>query len=171
MPPRARLFAAVSALLLLAACASVPPPTDLMARAQQQLDIAQKAQASDYAPVDLGFAKQRFQSAQAAMSAKKYSLAQDLAQESLADGRLAQIRAELAVLRKKIRQQSAQNARLRAQFQNGGAPASGSSTGLGPDNSGLPAEVTLPQATLPAPADSAAPAPAPARPSSAGGSQ
>src|SRR5699024_3964600 len=125
-----------------------------------------KAQASDYAPVDLGFAKQRFQSAQAAMSAKKYSLAQDLAQESLADGRLAQTRAELAALRKKIRRQSAQNARLRAQFQNGGgAPASGSSAGGGVDNGGLPAQVTLPQATLPAPAST------PARPSSAGGSQ
>lgn len=158
---------AAAALLLLGACASVPPPTDLMARAQQQLDIAQKAQASDYAPVDLGFAKQRFQSAQVAMSAKKYAQARDLAEESLADGRLAQTRAELAVLRKRIRQQSAQNARLRAQFQSGGAsaPASGSSAGQGPDNSGLPAEVTLPQATLPAPAAT------PAQPSSAGGRQ
>jgi hypothetical protein len=42
-----------------------------MARAQNQLQAAQEAQAADYDPVDLDFAKARFQHAQDAKHARK----------------------------------------------------------------------------------------------------
>lgn len=155
-PPQARLLATASALLLLAACASVPPPTNLMQRAKQQMDAARAARAADYAPVDLTFAKQRYEEAQTAMGAEKYALARDMANESLADGRLAETRAELATARKQIRQQNAENKRLRAQLLN--APASSQSSNGG--NGGLPTQIVLPQ---PAPAASA-----PAHPASSG---
>lgn len=162
-PPQARLLAVASALLLLAACASVPPPTNLMQRAKQQLDAARAARAADYAPVDLTFAKQRYEEAQAAMGAEKYALARDMANESLADGRLAETRADLAATRKQIRQQNAENKRLRAQLLN--APASPSSSDG--DNGGLPAQITLPQ---PAPAASVPTPPASSGQPSTGGS-
>ncbi len=149
-PRLPRLLPAATALLLLSACASVPPPTGLMQRAQQQLDAARQAHAADYAPVDLTFAEQRYQSAQAAMNAEKYALARDMANESLADGRLAQVRAELAAVRKQVRQQSAENKRLRAQLLKPSpgtapAPAPGSSS-----NAGLPEQIVLPQPASPA---------------------
>lgn len=134
--------------MLLAACASVPPPTNLMQRAQQQLDAANQARASDYAPVDLTFAKQRLQSAQAAMNNRKYALARDMANESLADGRLAQTRAELAATRKQISKQNAENKRLRAQLLKKAAPAR--STTPASSNAGLPEQITLPEPAAPA---------------------
>lgn len=135
--------------VLLAACASVPPPDNLMARAQQQLKVATQAGASDYAPVDLDFARRRFQDAQTAVDAQKYASAQNLANESLADGRLAEVRARLAKTRHEINKQKAENARLQVKLL--GASASQ------PTNSGLPEEVTLPEASTP---DSPASAPA-----------
>ncbi|HET7268901.1 MAG TPA: DUF4398 domain-containing protein [Oleiagrimonas sp.] len=145
-------------MMLLVGCASTPPPTGLMTRAQQQLTAAQKAQAADYAPVDLGFAKKRFQAAQAAMAAKKYDKATDMARESLADSRLAQTRAELAVLRNRIRKQNAENQRLRAQLLEPSTPSAPAQESSSRDNNnGLPSQITLPQ---PAPASSAPAVPA-----------
>jgi predicted S18 family serine protease len=141
----ARASGVAVALLGLAACASMPPPTGLMQRAQQQLDAARNARAGDYAPVDLQFATQRFQSAQNKMNDNDYAAARDLANESLADGRLAQTRAELAATRKKIVNQRAKNTRLRNQLLNPAKASSGSSNGL-------PEEITLPQPSSGAPA-------------------
>lgn len=162
LPPQARILAAASALLLLAACASVPPPTNLMQRAKQQMDAARQAGATDYAPVDLTFAKQRYAAAQAAMSAENYALARDMANESLADGRLAQTRAELGTTRKQISKQNAENKRLQAQLLNAPAPARTSR----PSSSGLPAQIVLPQ---PVPASSAPASPATSGQPSTGG--
>ncbi len=153
IPTHLRTLGAASALALLAACASVPPPTGLVQRAQQQLEAARDAQADDYAPVDMTFAEQRLQAAQAAMNAGKYAQARDMANESLADGRLAQTRAELAVARKEIKARSAENKRLRQQLL--APPESAAPARPAPpasNNSGLPEEIMLPQPQEPAPA-------------------
>lgn len=152
-PHWARFLVPAAALALLAACASVPPPVNLMQRAQQQLEAAQKAQAANYAPVDFGFARKRYQAAQAAMAAKKYDVATDMANESLADGRLAQTRAELAAVRKHIQAQQAENARLQRQLL-GQSNQSGKTHNA---NGGLPGQIVLPQAPA-APASAPAPA-------------
>ena len=54
--------------LALGGCATVPPPDASMNLAQAQLQAARDAGAADYAPVDLGFAQDKFQQAQAAMA-------------------------------------------------------------------------------------------------------
>ncbi|HEX7341261.1 MAG TPA: DUF4398 domain-containing protein [Rhodanobacteraceae bacterium] len=126
-----------------------------MTRAQQQLAAAQAAQANDYDPVDFGFAQQRLQSAKAAMAAQKYDLASDMANESMADSRLAQTRAELAALRKQIRSARAENARLRSQLLSPPAPAT-PGQGHGGSNGGLPTQIILQQPATPA--SSSAPA-------------
>lgn len=150
IPSYLRMLGIASAFVLLAACASVPPPTSLMQRTQQQLEAARDAQAADYAPVDMTFAEQRFKAAQSAMEAKKYALASDLAHEAEADARLAQTRARLAVARKEIKQRSAQNERLRKQLLSDSAPSSSGPAEGSSTNAGLPEQITLPQ-----PADSA----------------
>lgn len=151
-PGVSRCFAlagAAALAALVAGCASVPPPTAAMARAQNQLQAAQEAQAADYDPVDLDFAKGRFQQAQAAMNARKYAQAADLAEESLADGRLAQTRAQVGALREQIRSKTEENTRLRARLLDNPAPPPSAAPAA-------PASSTteLPEQVLPAPASS-----------------
>jgi hypothetical protein len=121
-----------------------------MARAQNQLQAAQQAQAADYDPVDLDFAKARFQQAQAAMDARKYAQAADLAEESLADGRLAQARSQVAALREQIRSKTEENARLRTRLLDNPASPQPSAAPSAPGQT-----TELPEQVLPAPATSA----------------
>jgi hypothetical protein len=101
--------------LMLGGCATAPPPNDSMNMAQTQLQMARDAGAAVYAPVDLGFAQDKFQQAQAAMADRKYTDAADLAEESRADAELAQAKARLGAARTQIQARLQANAQLRAQ--------------------------------------------------------
>lgn len=136
-----RIRTPLMALLLtagLAGCASVPPPDDSMNRAQSQLHAARDAGAADYAPVDLGFAQDKFQQAQGAMMARKYADASALADESRADAELAQAKARLGAARAQIQSKVQQNDQLREEGQQAasqpdpGTPADSGSSGLPP---------------------------------------
>lgn len=143
----------VSAVLILAltltGCASVPPPNDSMNLAQNQLQMARDAGAADYAPVDLGFAQDKFQLAQSAMATSKYADAARLAEESRADAELAQAKARLGAARAQIQAKLDENTRLRQQ----GEPAAVAAPAASVDES-------LPQPQdMPAPASSLLAAP------------
>lgn len=140
------LVAAV--VLAVAGCASVPPPDDSMNLAQSQLQAARDAQAADYAPVDLGFAQDKFQQAQAAMAQRKYADAAKWAEESRADAELARAKARLAAARGQIQDKLAENSRLRAQGEHASAAHS---LPAADDDQGVPPE--QPQ-DMPAPAAS-----------------
>lgn len=101
------------ALLALGGCATMPPPNDAMNLAQARLQAARDADASDYAPVDLGFAQDKFQQAQAAMAERKYADAAHLAEESRADAELARAKAQLGAARSQIQVKLKENDRLR----------------------------------------------------------
>ncbi len=114
-PGRVRLAATALILsLALSSCASVPPPNDSLSLAQTQLQAARDAGAADYAPVDLGFAQDKFQAAQAAMAERKYTEAANLAGESVADADLARSKARLAAARSQIQAKLDENNRLRS---------------------------------------------------------
>ena len=119
-PPAAsahRLGAVTAALLLmlaLAGCATVPPPDGSMNQAQTQMQLARDAGAADYAPVDLDFAQNKFQQAQAAMVSRRYADAANLATESIADAELAQAKARLGAARAQVQGKVQENSRLRA---------------------------------------------------------
>ena len=66
-------------------------------------------------PVDLGFAQNKFQQAQAAMASGNYADAANLAEESRADAELAQAKARLGAARAQIQNKVQENSRLRAQ--------------------------------------------------------
>ncbi|MDO1527616.1 DUF4398 domain-containing protein [Fulvimonas sp. R45] len=102
-------------MLALAGCASVPPPDASMNQAQAQIQSAREAGAADYDPVDFGFAQDKFQQAQAAMSNRKYADAANLAEESMADASLARTKALLGAARAQIQQKVQANGALRAQ--------------------------------------------------------
>lgn len=103
----------VFSMLVLAGCASVPPPDNAMNLAQSQLQAARDAHAADYAPVDLGFAQDKFEQAQGAMAERKYADAAVLADEARADAELAAAKGRLGAARAQIEQKIADNNRLR----------------------------------------------------------
>jgi hypothetical protein len=108
-----RLFAMATAIgvaLVIGGCASVPPPDNAMNLAQSQLQAARDADAADYAPVDLGFAQDKFQQAQTAMAQRKYADAANLADESRADAELARAKARLGAARAQIQAKVQENA-------------------------------------------------------------
>lgn len=148
-PAQAGLLAG---LLFLAGCASVPPPNESMNLAQSQLQAARDAGASDYDPVDLGFAQDKFQQAQGAMADRKYALAADLAEESRADSELARVKANLGAARAKIQSKMNANAELREQGAQAAAAAAAEFA------KPLPMPATA--GSVPAPAGSAALPPA-----------
>ncbi|EIL98533.1 DUF4398 domain-containing protein [Rhodanobacter thiooxydans] len=152
-PRRAGIVLAVLLLgLALAGCASAPPPNDSMNQAQNQLQMARDAGAADYAPVDLGFAQDKFQLAQAAMAERKYADAANLAEESRADAELAQAKARLGAARAQIQSKLRENTRLRQE---------GEQDAAGTPQAGQPAPPTNPAPTgeMPAPSSSVLSAP------------
>jgi hypothetical protein len=127
------------AALLLTGCASVPPPDSAMNAAQGQLQAARDAQAADYAPVDLGFAQDKFQQAQAAMAQRDYEDAGKLAEEARADAELARAKARLASARAQMQSKLAENNALRAEGSHIGTDAA-TAPGTAPAGTRLPAE-------------------------------
>lgn len=147
-PRRIRTAMAMAALTLaLAGCASVPPPNDSMNMAQSQLQMARDAGAADYAPVDLGFAQDKFQQAQTAMAERKYADAASLAEESRADAELAQAKARLGAARAQIQSNVQENTRLRREGeqldQRDNAPAPAPSAPLPTQDMPAPASTVL----------------------------
>lgn len=86
--------------VLLAACASVPAPTEQMAVSTSAIANAASAGGAQYAPVELASARQKLERASLAMDKKDYVLARQLAEEAQADARLAEKTAESAKARK-----------------------------------------------------------------------
>jgi hypothetical protein len=162
--PAAILVPALLALALtLGGCASVPPPNDSMNMAQTQLQDARDAGAADYAPVDLGFAQDKFQQAQAAMSNRKYADAANFAEESRADAELARAKARLGASRAQIQGKVQENSRLRAQGEQAAAAAvqqeQQQPAAPSPASSAMPTQ-DMPTEDMPAPASSVLSAPA-----------
>ena len=116
---QAPLFGVV---LALTACTSLPPPTAELAAAQQAVTRADNADADQYAPDALAQARGTLEQAQAAMArgresdarllALQASASADLARarsaEAVANTELAQRRAEITQLKKRLRVEDGQ---------------------------------------------------------------
>lgn len=88
------LPAAIAAAALLAACASIPPPTDQVALGATAIARAAAAGGNELAPADMRTARDKLQRANVAMTVKDYPQALALAQQVQVDARLAEARAE-----------------------------------------------------------------------------
>jgi hypothetical protein len=86
---RAQAGSFLLSMLLALSCSSVEPPHGVVSQADLQVREAEELQASRYAPLELRNAREKLQSAQAAMRAEDYERARWLAEESLADAQLA----------------------------------------------------------------------------------
>ena len=84
------------AAVLLAACASVPAPTEQMAVSKSAIANAASAGGAEAAPVEMRNAQDKLDRANRAMDRKDYDEARELAEAAQVDARLAEKRAESA---------------------------------------------------------------------------
>jgi hypothetical protein len=84
-----------SMVLTLAACASSQkaPATADVAVSKNAVENAVSAGAADLAPAEINLAREKMMRANAALAAKDYALARDLATQAQADAKLAQSKA------------------------------------------------------------------------------
>lgn len=89
--------------LFLAACASMPPPTEEVTKAEAAVTQAEGAGARDFAPLELRTAQEKLDRAKAAMKEDdedNYATARRLAEEAEADAKLAATKARTAKAQK-----------------------------------------------------------------------
>ncbi|MES2019253.1 MAG: DUF4398 domain-containing protein [Pseudomonadota bacterium] len=88
----------VAIVLALSACASAnkAPAVADVAVSKNAVDNAVSAGAADLAPAEINLAREKMMRANAALAAKDYTLARDLATQAQADAKLAQSKANSA---------------------------------------------------------------------------
>ena len=86
---RVRIAVGVTGVLMLAACASTPPPTASLQAAQLAISNAERTDASRYAPGELSEARTKLASADTAVKEQRMIMAQWFAEESRAEAELA----------------------------------------------------------------------------------
>jgi len=82
--------------VLLAGCASAPPPTEQMAVSRSAIANAVSAGGSEYASIEMRSAQEKMDRASRAMGKEDYEDARRLAEEAQADARLAEKKAQSA---------------------------------------------------------------------------
>lgn len=97
----------LSGVLGISACAPVQPPHASLSQADLAIRQADENNASQYAPMELQSARDKLDDARLALDAQEYERSHRLAEQALADARLAEARAKVESSR-----QTAHNLRL-----------------------------------------------------------
>lgn len=111
-----RLAVGVFAVIVLAACASMPPPTSELAVSTAAVAHAAGAGANEAAPNDMSTAREKLARANKAMIDKDYPMALKLSQQAQADARLAESKADAARAQKAADAVQADNQALREEL-------------------------------------------------------
>ena len=85
-----------TAAVILAGCASTPPPTEQMAISRAAVSNANSAGGNEYAPLQYKSAMEKMDAAERAMADKNYVRARQLAEEAQVDAKLAEMMARSA---------------------------------------------------------------------------
>lgn len=112
-----RLLQVLPLALLLAACASLPPPTSELQAAQQAVSRADAQDADQYAGELLAQARSGLSQAQAAMAAGREADARRLALLAEADAELALARSRAEIARQELTRRRAEIADLERRVQ------------------------------------------------------
>lgn len=105
--------------LLLAGCATTPPPLDQLAAASHSVDAARAAGAPTYAAHDMQMADERLAEAHTAETSEGYDAAARLARQAQANAELAVGRTRLAKAREAVQTLKQQNETLRQNLDSG----------------------------------------------------
>jgi|SRR5690554_1562931 hypothetical protein len=92
---------AASSVLVLAGCAGNPPTTE-MAVANQALNAAETAGATEFAPVEIQSARTKMNDAEKAEFEKDYKKAKDLAEQAEWDARVAERKAQAEKVKRAV---------------------------------------------------------------------
>ena len=111
------------AALALVACASTPPPTDQLARAESAIKRAEEARVADYASPDLKAAREKLASARDAVTRDEMALAARLAEQARVDAEVATAKAEAAKAQSNIEELQKANAALQQESLRNSTPA------------------------------------------------
>ncbi len=112
----------LSAALLLAACATLPPPDAELAQAAATLRQAREAGAIELAGEVYAQSERKLALAREALEARQTRIARVWAEQAMVDAELALARARAKAARSARDRQAAENARLRRELLGGGAP-------------------------------------------------
>lgn len=93
----------LSGALGISACVTAQPPVASLSRAELAVRQASESNASQYAPMELQPAREKLDEARLALSSREYERAHRLAEQALADARLAEARAETESTRQTAR--------------------------------------------------------------------
>lgn len=86
--------------ILIAGCASLPPPTEQMAVSKSAIANAVSAQGNEFAPVEMRSAQEKMERANQAVANEDYVRARWLAEEAQTDARLAEKKSHSAKAQK-----------------------------------------------------------------------
>ena len=125
---------ATAQALVLAGCASLPPPTAELSSARQALNRAEGADANQYSPAAVEAARSGLSRAQAAMSEGDEDDARTLALAAAADADLAYAESRAQVTQQEYRQRRGEVADLRQRLQVDDGPLPDELPEIGPPN-------------------------------------
>lgn len=114
---RLQALCLLTAVLALTSCASLPPPTGELTAAQQAVSRADTADADQYAPAEFTRARSALSQAQAAMAAGREDDARNLALLAAAAADLAHARSRQAQTEAELAQRRAEVSGLRRRLQ------------------------------------------------------
>lgn len=99
-----RLIAGAALLALLSACATTPPDPTLLDNARNAIEQAQQADAEEYAPIELRYARERLAAAEVALGNDRPDEARRLGEQAEIEAQLALARTRAALTRAELQQ-------------------------------------------------------------------
>lgn len=102
--------AAAASVLAFAACATIPPPTDELDRAESAIKRAEEARVADYASPELTSARTKLVAAREAVTREDMTLAARLADQARLDAEVATAKAQAAKAKANIAEMQKSNA-------------------------------------------------------------
>jgi hypothetical protein len=108
----------ISLLLILVGCSSPRPQPDAFEDAEAAIDAAVRADAEQYSPVELRFAREKLEEARKGMEYKEYDKAIYLIEQAEINAELAIEKTRAAVLRGEVTELTRENEILREDFEN-----------------------------------------------------
>jgi hypothetical protein len=103
-------------VMLIAGCASIPPPTEQIAVSKAALSNASSAGGQQFAPVPLSLAIEKMDAATKAMAVEDYVLARRLAEQAQVDAQLATVTSRSAKAQNAARELQESNRVLRQEI-------------------------------------------------------